>query len=42
MNSPSHTIFKISRVMHIQAVEVVGVKEGVDDAHYYNSILMAS
>ena len=41
-NSPFHTISKISRIVHISAVVVVGINEGVDDAHHDNSILKAS
>ena len=41
-NSTSHTISKVSMVIHISAVVDMGIKEGIDDTHHYNSILKAS
>ena len=41
-NSPFHAIPKVSRIIHISAVVVMGVDEGIDGTHHTDSMLKAS
>ena len=40
--SPFHAIPKISRILNISAVVVMGVDTGINEAPYHDSILEAS
>ena len=41
-DSPFHAIPKISRILNISAVVIMGIDKGVDKAHYNDPILETS